>query len=246
MRYLVTINVKKMRQYKLTPNLAALMDLLSQLASWADIVELDGEKYYHISRGKVIAELPDFYRKPDTVYRAYVRLDETGLVVYRKAGKRDLICLSQLGKQWNKLGTESEFNSNSELSPKKLGTQSELAETARLLKIGLARENSEPHPTYNITTTNDNEEGRALDFLQAQYPVRYEAFLMKYRSQVLEWDKLCADFNDIVDEEKLPFEDGVLFARWRRFTGNWMRVEQNARPNFIEESGRAPYLTKIS
>ena len=136
MRFNTYINNVKCIEWGLNASQGALFDLLNQLSSWADASETSQGISYHISRNKVIEELPLFYSKPDTVYRHFIILHEKGLISYQKQGSFDFVCLTQKGRQWN-----SEMNPNSDINPIKLGTKSE--------------KDSEPNPTYNNTNTHN-------------------------------------------------------------------------------------------
>ena len=109
MRFNTSINNVKCLEWGINVNQGALFDLLYQASSWAETVILDNEVYYHVSRNLVIEELPLYYNKPDTVYRSFGDLHDRGLIVYRKDGKKDLMKLTEKGKEWNrKLGMKSE------------------------------------------------------------------------------------------------------------------------------------------
>lgn len=158
MRYTISINQVKTREWGLNMNEGALMDLINQAYSWAEPVMIDGKLYYWMSRNKVIAEIPSAYAKPDTVYRAFKTLAEKGLVYYTKQGKRDLLSLTAKGKTWNVEGTvigdailgyKSDLIDNSEIDPSKSGNKSE--------------NNSDRNPTYKNTSINKstNNKNRA-------------------------------------------------------------------------------------
>ncbi|WPJ30543.1 hypothetical protein [Pseudoalteromonas phage vB_PalP_Y7] len=149
MRYTISINQVKTREWGLNMNEGALMDLINQAYSWAEPVMIEGNLYYWMSRNKVIAEIPTAYSKPDTVYRAFRTLAQKGLVLYTKQGKRDLLALTAKGKKWNVEGTaigdailgyKSDLIGNSEIDPSKSGNKSE--------------NYSDRNPTYKNTSIN--------------------------------------------------------------------------------------------
>ena len=149
MRYTISINQVKTREWGLNMNEGALMDLINQAYSWAEPVMIEGNLYYWMSRNKVIAEIPTAYSKPDTVYRAFRTLAQKGLVLYTKKGKRDLLALTAKGKKWNVEGTaigdailgyKSDLIGNSEIDPSKFGNKSE--------------NYSDRNPTYKNTSIN--------------------------------------------------------------------------------------------
>lgn len=151
MRYSTYINNSKCIEWGLSSSQGALFDLLNQLSSWANHIMIDNKLYYHISRNKIIEELPLFYSKSDTVYRHFLVLQEKGLILYSKQQKKDIICLTDKGKTWNEIR-------NSEMNPTKLGNESE--------------SNSEMNPTYNITNKhniyNNNTNKDPLIFIERQ------------------------------------------------------------------------------
>jgi hypothetical protein len=66
-------------------------------------------------------------------------------------------------------------------------------------------------------------ETRALDFLKNNFQSRFETdFLMKYKSKIENPKKFAEDFNDTVDQEKLDFDDKVLFGRLGKYARNWI------------------------
>ena len=149
MRYNTYINTVKCMEWGLNANQGALFDLLNQLSSWAQESIVGDAVFYHISRNKIIEELPLFYSKPDTVYRNIKKLEEIGLIEYLKEGKKDLVKLTEKGKEWN-----SEINPN-------LGNKSEKTRNE-------IRKNSDLNPTNNITsnnTTNNNKEHMSVSEL---------------------------------------------------------------------------------
>ena len=135
MRFNTFINNVKCKEWGLNANQGAMFDLFNQLHAWADEIMIDGKVYYHISRAKIIREIPLFYSKPDTVYRHFKKLAEKGLILYTKQGHKDLIRLTTKGKKWN-----SDLNPNSEINPKELGNRS--------------GKNSDSNPTDNNISNN--------------------------------------------------------------------------------------------
>ena len=133
MRYTMSINAVKCQEWGLNINQGALFDLINQASSWANSIVINGEVYYWVSRHMIIEEIPIAYSKTDTVYRAFKDLVNKGLIEHIKQGQKDLIRLTEKGKQWNaknseinptfteKLGNKSDFLDvqNSEINPKK-------------------------------------------------------------------------------------------------------------------------------
>ena len=127
MRFTTHINNQKCLEWGLNANQGAMFDLLNQVAAWATPTVIDGETFYWVARAKVIEELPLFYAKADTVYRHFVVLVEKGLIVYLKHDNKDLIKLTEKGKEWNTFGAQVTSESapdNSDSNPR-LGNKSE-------------------------------------------------------------------------------------------------------------------------
>ncbi|MDP8078356.1 hypothetical protein [Phocoenobacter skyensis] len=139
MRFSTYINNQKLDEWDLEVNQGALIDLINQSSSWAEPIAIDGKIYYWVSRGFVIDQLPRYYKKVDTVYRHFKELDKKGIIEYRKVGDKDLILLTEKGKQWNEL--TAKYSVKSSDSNPTLGTESE--ET----RIEI-RKSSDSNPTY--------------------------------------------------------------------------------------------------
>ena len=166
MRYTIHINAVKCQEWGLNLNQGALFDLLNQASSWAKSVVIDGEVCFWISRNMIIDEIPLAYSKPDTVYRAFKDLSEKGLIVHVKQGQKDLIRLTEKGKEWNAKNSEINPNvgnksdilpktdqKNSEINPtfsQKLGNKSE--KTAKNSDLNPTDHNTNYHNTNNQCT----------------------------------------------------------------------------------------------
>lgn len=166
MKYSLYINQKQAIDLGITNvNQAHVFDLLSHASTWAQPSMIDGEVFYFAARQKVCSELPLIDMKPDTVYRHYKSLDQLGLIVYVKDGKKDMIRLTDLGKSYHSdtmsdlnpstyVGNKSENDENSDLNPEKLGNKSE--------------KHSEMNPTYKNNqsnpTTKESKDGPSAFF----------------------------------------------------------------------------------
>lgn len=166
MRFNTSINNVKCLEWGINANQGALFDLLYQASSWAETVILDNEVYYHVSRNLVIEELPLYYNKPDTVYRSFGDLHDRGLIVYRKDGKKDLMKLTEKGKEWNKkLGMKSEKKPEH-------GNESEKTRNE-------IRKTSDSNPTNNNINNNNiidnNIYSLVIDYFNKKTGKRYRA-----------------------------------------------------------------------
>jgi hypothetical protein len=121
MRFNTVVNNVKCLEWGISATQGALFDLLNQLSTWASHVVVGDCLYYHISKNKIIGELPLFYTKKDTVYRHLRALRDKGLIRYIFVDGKDLVCLTEVGKTWNSspdieppLGFRSELPSDSD------------------------------------------------------------------------------------------------------------------------------------
>ena len=141
MRYTMSINAVKCQEWGLNINQGALFDLINQASSWANSIVINGEVYYWVSRHMIIEEIPIAYSKTDTVYRAFKDLVNKGLIEHIKQGQKDLIRLTEKGKQWNA--------KNSEINPtfsQKLGNKSE--KSPKNSEIDPTDHNTKNHNTH--------------------------------------------------------------------------------------------------
>lgn len=132
-------------------NQAHIFDLLTTCSVWAEPIIIEGEVYYWSARQTIAEELLLLNLKSDTIYRHLKILDELGLILYRKSGKKDCIKITNKGKKYHSntmsemnpnhyIGNESEKIQNSEINPTKLGNESE--------------KHSDLNPTYHTTNIN--------------------------------------------------------------------------------------------
>lgn len=150
MRLTIYFNQVRMIEWELNPNHAALVCALNQAHTWAEASVIDGKMFFWVSRKRVMDELPGFFTKSDTVYRAFRHLSDKGLIEYIKQGDRDMIHLTEKFKKWNvaprseinpNLGNESEprneIRKSSEINPNYLGNESDILDTTGLDTSGL-------------------------------------------------------------------------------------------------------------
>ena len=148
MKYSTFINNGKCLEWGINATQGALFDLLAHLSSWAEEIVMDGMVFYWVSREMVIAELPLYYSKADTVYRHLVDLKKRGLIEYAKFGDKDVVALTAKGKTWSFRGSAESLNTfgnkseRSEINPK-LGNESEARKQIR--------NSSDLNPTDNNT-----------------------------------------------------------------------------------------------
>lgn len=99
----------------------------------------------------------------------------------------------------------------------------------------------------NTITNNTKRGNSALEFLEINFPSRYETeFLMKHKSAIKNFEKFCMDFNDTTDQEKLEFNDRVLFGRLGKYARNWIENQNRYQDKEDESAVKPAYLRKIS
>lgn len=102
MQYTILINQEKALEWGLNAQQAMLFAFLYEVPSWARPTTKDGTVFYHISKGKVVAEMPLLTDKPDTVYRLMKQLEERGLLSLTNSGPYTLMAITDQGKTWNR------------------------------------------------------------------------------------------------------------------------------------------------
>lgn len=102
MQYNITINQVKALAWGLNPPQALLFSFVYGCPSWAQAVEIDGQVYFFLAKGKICEELPLLTDKPDTAYRLLKQLKDKGLLLLTSQGRRTLVALTELGKTWNR------------------------------------------------------------------------------------------------------------------------------------------------
>ena len=89
----------------------------------------------------------------------------------------------------------------------------------------------------NTITNNTNREIRPLDFLKLNFPSRFEEeFLMKYKSEIKDFKKFEADFNDKVDFEGVEYS-AKLFYRLSSYTRNWVSNQSKYQGKEEDDTG---------
>lgn len=79
---------------------------------------------------------------------------------------------------------------------------------------------------YNNTIINTRERGETpLAFLQKNSPSMYESLLMKYRSQIQDFNHAIEQANLKIESEDLEWTTKKIYARFQYFLNNWKRNE---------------------
>lgn len=158
MRYNIVINQLQCVKYQLNQTQGALMDLIGQLNTWADDEKIDGKLYYNLAYSKVIEELPLFFGKKDTVYRASKVLEDLGLIEVLKVGsfKKNYVRLTPKGKMFFSVGNKSVTQPVTDLNPIGVGNKSETQKSSlSVVSQSVIKSVTDLNPTYNNNTTNN-------------------------------------------------------------------------------------------
>ena len=248
MRFTVYFNQARMLEWGLNPNHAALVSALNQVHTWAELSMIGNKPFFWVSRKRVMEELPGFFTKADTVYRAFRELAAKGLVEYIKHDGKDMVSLTDKIKLWNvqpsemnpTLGNESDsrkqIRENSEMNPKNLGNESDILDTSGLDTSGLdippvgecAPAPAEPEPPKPKRQSKADEfvafvVARGVDEATARDWWQYRAGKPMTESA---WQRHCtqAEAAGISVQEAAAFAAG---KEWRAFYAEGYQREQS-------------------
>lgn len=226
MKFSINVNQKVCVDLGLTFKHGALLDLLTQLSTWANDEVIEGSTYYSLSYNKVIDELPTVFDKEDTVYRHLKKLRELGLLEQKKAGKNQLnfVRLTAKGKKLSRVGLKPEPSQGSDSNPRRVGLKPEPRKQA-LDPINTTNSSqgsdSNPNILY-ISYTKDNIYTHGpYFFLKKNDPISVEAFEIQNKKRIQNWEGFIINFNCKVEEEELAYEVKILFRRLNRMASNW-------------------------
>ena len=231
MKFTININQKVCVDLGLTFKHGALIDLLTQLSTWAKDEVIDGSTYYSLSYHKVIEELPTVFEKEDTVYRHLKKLRELGLLEQKKSGKNQLnfIRLTTKGKNLSRVGFKPEPSQGSDLNPTRVGFKPEpKKQPVSTINTKNSSQGSDSNPNIlYISYTKDNIYTHGpYSFLRKNAMVSVEAFEMQNKKRIKNWEDFILNFNCKVDEEELQYDLKVLFRRLNRMASNWKDFNQ--------------------
>jgi DNA-binding PadR family transcriptional regulator len=138
MKFIIWINQPKSLEWELSLQQSFLFACVYELPSWAEQVVVGNETFYWCSKTVLAAELPMITDKVDSIYRWLNQLQEKGLIIVKKQGKKDLIKLTSKGREWNSKNSDDHPNPDS--NPTIFGSPS--------------GKNPDDHPTYPNTNTD--------------------------------------------------------------------------------------------
>ncbi|WP_044418616.1 hypothetical protein [Halarcobacter anaerophilus] len=172
MKYQLNVNQQQAIELGITHiNQALIFDLLTTVASWAETIVIDNEVFYWVSRQTISSELKLLGLKNDTVYRNFKKLDNLGLINYKKYGKKDCIRITKLGKKYLLKPNE---NTMSDSNPNHYaGNKSE-----KEVKLeSKSEKNSDLNPTYPLTNKIIEEDERKKEQLEIKFHKYLDLFI---------------------------------------------------------------------
>lgn len=72
------------------------------MPTWPSSVQIGGDTWYHLSKGKLISELPLLTDKPDTAWRYLRQLVGASVIETMLIGNRTHVRVTKKGKAWNR------------------------------------------------------------------------------------------------------------------------------------------------
>ena len=209
MRYTILINAVKCQEWDLTLSQGALFDLLNQAHTWAKHIDVNGELFFWVSRNMIINEIPLAYSKPDTVYRAFKTLSDKGLIVHAKRGQKDLVRLTEKGKEWN--AKNSEINQN-------VGNKSEIPPKPK-------QKNSEANPTFEEKLGNKSEKTAKNSEINPTNKLTINPLTINPITNGAFEEKI----NPLIHQEKKPSKHDLeikeIFETWLSLTGQKIKLD---------------------
>jgi len=226
MKYNININQKPCVDNGISLKASILLDLFSELSSWASAQVFSDGVYYYLAYSKILIELPLVFSKKDTVYRFVKELKEKGLIEQCKKGttQQNFIRLSKKGKAMLRVGKKSEPFIGSEKNPSRVGKKSEPLKTALdPIKPKDSVQGSEKNPTYNNNNTKDNIyiDFSAISFIIENAKDRFQVWEMQNKKTIPNFIDFLKFFEIKVEEEEIEFNVNKLLGRLKRLAFNW-------------------------
>jgi hypothetical protein len=233
MKYNIVINQKLCVDQGISLKAGALLDLFSELSTWANAEVFADGVYYQLAYNKILTDLPLVFKTKDTMYRFVKELKEKGLIEQRKKGKnlQNFIRLSAQGKSVLRVGKKSEAVQGSEKNPTTLGKISEALKGRQgLAVVKKLNQGSEKNPTYYNTTINNNIyiDFLAYQFLQKNAKEAIDIWEMQNKKTIPDYKSFLEYFEIKVEEEELEFTVNKLLGRLKRLKYNWKGENKNS------------------
>jgi len=233
MKYNILINQKLCIEQDISFKAAALLDLFSELSTWANPQVFEDGVYYQLAYNKILTDLPLVFKKKDTMYRFIKELKEKGFIEQCKKGvnNQNFIRLSSSGKAVLRVGNKSEPFEGSEKNPTRVGKKSEPSKVVQSVAIiEKVVQGSEINPTYNNTTIiNDNIyiDFFGYQFLQKHSKIEIDIWESQNKNSIEDYESFLQYFEIKVQEEEIEFTPNKLLGRLKRLKFNWKGSNKN-------------------
>nr|BDD45201.1 hypothetical protein 8 [Saccharospirillaceae bacterium] len=101
--YAIQIDQPTALEWGLNCQQAMVFSVIHQLPTWASSIQIEGETWYYLSKGKLIQELPMLTDKPDTAWRYMKQLQKIGVIDITKVGPKNHVRVTEKGRAWNRV-----------------------------------------------------------------------------------------------------------------------------------------------
>lgn len=149
---------------------AMVFAVVHQLPTWADSVQIDGNTWYHLSKGKLASELPLLTSEANTAGKYLRQLVKAGVIETTTFRNQTHVRVTEKGKEWNRTKHPEVIEGGKNIPPKeKTPTQGNKSEGAKNNpptennpdRVGnISQPGSEKYPTdeyYNNPSYKDPE-----------------------------------------------------------------------------------------
>jgi hypothetical protein len=231
MKYNIVVNQKVCVDQGITFKAGALLDLFSELSSWATAETFEDGVYYFLAYNKIMAELPLVFTSKRTVSRFVAELKEKKFVEQRKKGKNldNYIRLSGAGKSLLRFAKNGE---SSQGSPKMATTLAKNGEPLKGVQyptvVKKVNQGSPKMATNNNNNTINNIyiDFLAYQFLQKNAKMEIDVWEMQNKKSIDNYKNFLEYFEIKVEEEDLEFTIKKLMGRLKRLKFNWKGDKQ--------------------
>lgn len=157
MKFTVLINQVRSLEWGLNSQQAMLFAYVFSAPSWATVIEVEGQAYFHLAKQKIIDDMPLLTDKPDTAYRILRQLSDKGVIDIIVNNKKVLIKVSEKGRLWDHDKPAKEANQARKIIRDKV----QMAEKSPSDRGEISECDSEKSPTYKVisnkTITSDED-----------------------------------------------------------------------------------------
>ena len=233
MKYNIVINQKLCVEQKISFKAAALLDLFSELSTWATAKTFEDGVYYYLAYNKILTDLPLVFSSKRNAMRFVKELKEKGLIDQCKKGKflENYVRISVKGKSILRFAKNGDASQGSpDLSTRFAKNGDALKRLKSLTAVGDGVQGSPDLSTYNNNTINNNIyiDFLAYQFLKKNAKEQLDVWEMQNKKTILDYKSFLEYFEIKVEEEELEFTINKLLGRLKRLKYNWRGDSKNA------------------